>query len=103
MVEPTDRIRSQYKRELAIEYKAEAEQAVSKLACWTEEKLSWLKRIDIAIDEIADLVGAEIPYGIDGGEWASKNEVRYNPAYRLELLKGCISEARRSQKEGEDG
>lgn len=67
-------------------YEAEAERQVRVLGGDYAEKLGWLERVDETVDEIARRFGLEIPYGADSKNW------RYNPVYRLEMLREQLIE-----------
>lgn len=97
-------LQGQYRRDLIAEYEPDARRNLEKLSGWTEEKLRWLERVDAAVDEIAEHLGLEVPYIVDS-EYGKTNRARYNPAYRLEMLKKQIKEgwsARRGPSGGRE-
>lgn len=64
----------------------EARLALSKLEGLSKEMFTWLHRIDLTTDAIAEVCGVRIPPYILPTEYGRKNGVRYNPACRLEML-----------------
>lgn len=87
------KLQRHYLIELESEYVADAHRELSKLAGYAEETLRWLERIDGAVDDIAKHLGVEIPYTSRQDE-AEEDPARwrYNPAYRVEMLKEKIME-----------
>lgn len=82
-------LQEHYRRELSAQYGPRARRELMSLENWMDEKLRWLARVDEAVDELANHFGVEIPYAT--AEDLS-DETRFNPAYRMELLKEKLIE-----------
>ena len=93
-------LQRQYRLDLG-EQVGNVRREVSSLEGWAEEKLRWLERVDEAVDDIAAAFGVEVPYVIDS-EYGRKNDVRYNPAYRLEMLKEKLAGLGENRETGEE-
>lgn len=85
-MELTDARKSELQVQYRLETKRDMAEVIHKVE-WLEtqftEKLHWLERVDETIDNIARGLNVAIPYGVKGPD----DDARYNPAYRLELLR----------------
>ena len=73
-----------------LEEASEAHGHVDALLGMSKEMVGWFDRIDDAVDQIAEHLGLDpIPYGVNT-DYCIKNDVGYNSAYRVELLRSKI-------------